>query len=211
MSHEHMDEQIRYIINQAEEQEQINSQNIYEGVTIDDKYYEFHEVGFFDDKMKLYIPTSFFDMPAELAAMKYPSSDRPQIIKTDDTGSINITLNLIPNNIEDEQIPVVKEGVKVFLSRTNPSYLFLEEGVKTIEEKTVSFFEFKSPTLDNPLFNLMFFVELEHNVIMGVFNCLYREHMAWRPIAQQIIESVRIGADPLAADAKATGGTSNGR
>lgn len=192
MALEHMDEQIRYIINQAEEQEELNSQNIYEGITINDEHYDFHDVSFFDDKLTMHVPTSFVDMPAELAALKYPSSDRPRIIKTDSTGSVNITLNLISNNIEDEHILQVKDGIKTILQKLNPSYLFMEEGIETIDEKSIGFFEFKSPTLDDSLFNLMFFVELEHKIVMGVFNCGFSDYMAWRPIARQIMQSVRI-------------------
>jgi len=189
---EYADEQIRRVINQVEEQEQINNQNIYEGITVTDKYYKFQEMVFFDDTLKIQIPTNFIDMPDEVARLKYPFSARPQIIKTDDTGSLNIILNLVPKNIKDQEIPAVKEGIKELFKRLNPSYLFLEEGVETIEEKTVGFFEFKSPTFDDPLFNLMFFVELNHNVIMGVFNCPYSQHIAWRPIARQIMQSIRI-------------------
>ena len=189
---EYADERIRRVINQAEEQEQIDSQNIYEGITVMDKYYEFKERGLFDNTLKIQIPTNFIDMPDEIARVKYPSSDRPQIIKTDDTGSVNITTNLVPQNIEDQQIPEVKEGIKEILKRLNPSYLFLEEGVETIEEKTVGFFEFKSPTVDDPLFNVMFFIKLNHNVMIGIFNCPYSQHRAWRPIARQIMQSIRI-------------------
>ncbi|SEJ89357.1 hypothetical protein SAMN05660742_12238 [Propionispira arboris] len=189
---EYADEQIRYVINQVEEQEKIQSQNIYEGITVMDKYYEFKELDFFDDTLKIQIPTNFIDMPDEFARLKYPSSDRPQIIKTDDMGSINITMNLISQTIKDQEIPAVKEAMKDLLKRLNPSYLFLEEGVETIEEKPVGFFEFKSPTLGDALFNIMFFIELNHNVMMGVFNCPYSQHRAWRPIARQIMQSMRI-------------------
>ena len=188
---EYADEQIRRVINQVEEQEQINNQNIYEGITVTDKYYKFQEMVFFDDTLKIQIPTNFIDMPDEVARLKYPFSARPQIIKTDDTGSLNIILNLVPKNIKDQEIPAVKEGIKELFKRLNPSYLFLEEGVETIEEKTVGFFEFKSPTFDDPLFNLMFFIELNHNVMMGVVNCPYSQHVAWRPIARQIMQSMR--------------------
>lgn len=195
MSREYVDEQIRYVINQVEEDERFNSQNIYEGIIINENHYEFQEVTFFEDKLKLHIPTIFVDMPAQLVQFKYPSSDRPQIIKTDDTGSINITLNRIPNSISDEQLPEIKEEIKSILQRLNPSYLFYDEGVEIIEEKLVSFFEFKNPTLDGALFNLMFFIELEHDVIMGVFNCPFSQHRPWSPIARQIMQSVRVCCD----------------
>lgn len=192
MSERYLDERIRNAINQAEEQEKINSQSIYEGITVKDRYYEFAETSFFEDKLKMYIPTNFFDMPPAVARIKYPSGDRPKIIKTEDTGSINITLNLLANNVCEDQIAEVKDGLKVILKRLNPSYLFFEEGVEIIEKKPIGYFEFKSPTLDKPLFNFMFITNLERNVILGTFSCPYEDYRPWHPIARQIMQSVRV-------------------
>ncbi|WP_371367063.1 hypothetical protein SRRS_11760 [Sporomusa rhizae] len=207
MGKSYLDERIRSVINQAEEQERINSQSIYEGITINGRYYEFQEMAFFDDQFKIQMPTAFFDMPLNLARIKYPSGDRPQIIRTEDTGSINITLNRITNNVCEDQIPEVKDGLKTILKRLNPSYLFFEEGVETVNEKQVGFFEFKSPTLDKPLFNLMFVVTLDRDVILGVFNCPYEDYREWRPIARQIMESIQvIPQQGNAAECLGTGG-----
>ncbi|SFL77185.1 hypothetical protein [Pelosinus propionicus] len=172
--------------------ERITSQNIYESITIHGRYYEFQELTFFEDKLKMRLPSAFLDMAPDLAKIKYPSSDRPQIIKTEDTGSITVTLNLIQNNIGDDHIREVKDGVKNILKRLNPSYLFYEEGVEMIEEKSIGFFEFKSPTLDESLFNLMFFVEINKNLMMGTFSCPYREYKEWRMVARQMMQSVRV-------------------
>lgn len=189
---EYADEQIRRAINQAKEQEQIQNQNIYEGITINDRPYEFQAKEFFDESLSMYIPTNFVDMPDELVKLKYPSSDRPKVILTDPMGAIDITFTLLAKNIEDAQIPEVKAGMKRFFQKLNPSYLFFEEGVEIIDGKTIAFFEFKSPTLTEPLFNVMFFVEIGHNAIMGCFNCPYDEYLLWQPVVRQMIQSVRI-------------------
>ncbi|MBU2703397.1 hypothetical protein Ga0466249_004542 [Sporomusaceae bacterium BoRhaA] len=187
-----MDEQIRRVINQIEEQEALSNQNIYEGVTVNNQYYEFEERSFFDDQLKIYMPMVFEDMSPEFARIKYPSEDRPQVIKTDSTGGINITLSCIPNGIEDNDILEVKDGVKAILRKLNPCYLFIEDGVETVEEKTVGFIEFKSPTLGQPLYQLRFFLEMDGNVMMGIFSCQFDDYAAWRPLAQQIMKSVRV-------------------
>lgn len=192
MAGDYLDEKIRNTINQMEEQKKFNTQSIYEGITIQDRYYEFQEMSFFKESVHLYLPTAFFDMPEELAKIKYLSSERPKIIKTEDTGSVNITLNLIPNNVCDDQILQVKNGLKTILKRLNPSYLFLEEGVEIIQEKSVGFFEFKSQALDTAVFNLMFFAAIERDVLMGTFNCSYEDYREWRPIAHQIMHSLRV-------------------
>lgn len=196
MARQYMDEAIRAIINEVEEQEAINSQNIYEGVTINGRRYEFGETAFFNGRMKLYLPNDFTDMPEKTAKIKYPSSDRPQIIKSNEQGSVNITLNLIPNAVNDDQVEEIKDGIKFILKRLNPSYLFFEEGLEIIGEKSIGFFEFKSPALDVPLFNLMFFTVIETDIMHGVFNCSFEEYEPWRPVARQIMSSVRIMPEP---------------
>jgi len=192
MTREYMDEQIRYIINQAEE-EAPKDQNIYQGVIINDRPYEFQEKGFFDENLKIHIPTSFVDMPAELVKLKYPSSDRPQIILTDTNGASDISFSLIPNNIKDAQIVEVKAGMKAIFQKLNPSYLFFEEGIEEVDGKTIGFFEFKSPTLTEPLFNVMFFVEIDGDIIMGCFNCPYEEYLLWQPLVGQMLKSMQFG------------------
>lgn len=203
---EYADEQIRYVINQVEAEERYNSQNIYEGITIQEKQYEFQEMGFFDDKLKMQIPTNFVDMPLELAAIKYPASDRPQIIKTDENGSINITMNLLPHKIGDENIPKLKEGIEGVIKTLHPTYLFFEDGVETVSEKTIGFFEFKSSTRDTSLFNVMFILEFEHKILLENFSCSYGEYLPWRPIARQIMQSIRVCSNQQAADIQTKGG-----
>ncbi|MDR1702241.1 MAG: hypothetical protein LBR56_05655 [Sporomusaceae bacterium] len=55
----------------------------------------------------------------------------------------------------------------------------LEEGVEEIGEKKIGFFEFKNPSLDQTIFNLMFFTVGEKDLIHGVFNCTFEEHEPW--------------------------------
>jgi hypothetical protein len=191
---ENLDTKIRRAINCMEAQKRNSNINIYDGIVIDGRHYEFQGTSFFEDKIKLHVPTAFFDMPYDQARIKYPSSDRPQIIKTDDTGKVNITLSLIPNNnIYDNQISQTKDNIKSILKRINPSYLFFDEGVECIEGKSVGYFEFKSPAIDTTLFNLMFMAAINKNLLMGTFNCIYEEHLKWKHIAYQIMTSLKMG------------------
>jgi hypothetical protein len=142
--------------------------------------------------MKVHLPKGFGVMADELAKIKYPSSDRPQIIKSNGQGSVSIAFNRIAGSVSDEQVEEIKDGLKFILQRLNPSYLFFEEGVEDIGDRKIGFFEFKSPSLDQTIFNLMFFTVREKDLIHGVFNCTFEEHEPWRPIARQIMSSVRI-------------------
>lgn len=188
---EHMDEKILDFINEAE---RINAvQNICEEpIKIGKRYYEFEEKDFFDKKFKMYIPKDFEDMAENIKEIKYPSSNRPQIIKTDETGSINVTFSLIDNDLCEEWIEELKDGMKNIIKKTNPSNVFFTDGVEKVEDKNIGYFEFKSSALDDFIYNLMFLFELEGKTIMGTFCCLYSEHPDWRDIAFQMVKTIRV-------------------
>lgn len=188
---ENIDEKILDFINQAEKANE--PKNICEGpVKAGDRYYEFEEREFFDKKLKIYIPKDFDEMSESLRELKYPSSNRPQIIKTDETGSINITLNKIDNDLQEEWVKELTDTMKLIIKKTNPANVFFSDGVEIVDNKNIGYFEFKSSAIDGFIYNIMFFFELDGKTIMGTFCCLYKEYENWRDIAFQIIKTIRV-------------------
>lgn len=188
---EHMDEKIRKFLNEAEKEKAPG--NICEGpVKIGNRYYEFEEKAFFDERLKLYIPADFTDMPQNLKEIKYPSSQRPQVVKTDETGAVNITFSRIDSDLREEWVKELTDGMKSVLRKTNPSNVFYSDGIEKAGDKNIGYFEFKSPALDEFVYNLMFFFELEGKTVMGTFSCLYKDYESWRDIAFQIIKTIRV-------------------
>ena len=185
----HIDEDILKIINRTEQQEQ----NIGEGqVKIGNKNYEFEEVWFYNNRVSLLIPKDFEDMPQHQRELKYPSAQRPEIIKTDETGSINIMLNRIDSSLNEEQVKELKDGMKAIIKKVNPSNTFFTDGVEKVEDKNIGYFEFKSSALDTFVYNLMFFFELDGKTVMGTFCCRYDEYEDWREVSFQIMKTVRV-------------------
>jgi predicted RND superfamily exporter protein len=124
-----MDEKILEFINEREDAEE--PRNICEEpVKVGNRYYEFEETEFFHGKLKLYIPKDFEDMSQNLREIKYPSSQRPQIIKTDETGSVNITLNPIDNDLEEQWVKELTDGMKMIIKKTNPANVFFTDGIE---------------------------------------------------------------------------------
>ena len=89
-----VDEKILDFINEAEKRD-AKKDICSSPVKIGNRYYEFEEKEFFNEKLKIYIPKDFEDMPIESKKLKYPSESRPEIIKSNEEGSIAITLNII--------------------------------------------------------------------------------------------------------------------
>lgn len=188
---EYIDEKILEFINKAEKDMKVKS--IYEGpIKIGDKYYEFEEREFFEGELKVYIPNTFEEMAENLKELKYPSSNRPKIIQTDETGGINITFNPIDSELDEDSVEELKDGMKNIIKKLHPSNVFYTDGVEEVEGKNIGYFEFKSSAIDDFLYNIMFFFEFRGETMMGTFSCIYSDYQEWRDIGFQLMKSVRV-------------------
>lgn len=161
-------------------------------VKIGSRYYEFEEIKFFNEKLKIYIPKDFEDMPEADREFKYPSENRPDIIKCNEKGNTHITLKITDKTLDEEYLKKLKDEIKIMIRSTNPMNVFYEDGVLEVNFKNIGFVEFKSYTVDEPLCNLMFFFEFEGKALMGTFSCPYAEYEEWRDIAFQVIKNIRV-------------------
>lgn len=190
----YVDEKILDFINQA--QKELIEQNICEGpVKVGKKGYEFKESLFYDGKLSVYIPNEFIDMPENMKNIKYPSNQRPEIIKMDETGTTNIMLSRIDNQLDEDQVEDLKDAMKALLKKMNPSNVFFTDGVESIDGKNIAYFEFKSPAIDVAIYNLMFFLEFKGKTVMGTFCCIYDEYKNWRDIAFQVMKTIRVSKE----------------
>lgn len=185
------DEKILDFLNEVEKREA--RKDICNGpIKINERYYEFEETNFFDGKLKIYIPKDFEDMPLEARKLKYPSESRPEIIKSNDDGSMCITLNIINSKLDEEHVEEVKDLMKNFIRKINPANIFYKDGLLEVNSKNVGFFEFKSYAVDDSLYNISFFLEFESKTFMGTFSCPYNECKEWRDVAFQFIKTIKI-------------------
>jgi hypothetical protein len=185
------DEKILDFLNEVEKREA--KKDICNGqVKIGNRYYEFEEKEFFYEKLKIYIPKDFEDMPIEARKLKYPSESRPEIIKSNEDGSIAITLNIIDSPLDEERVGELKDGMKMIIKKTNPANVFYEDGIVEVASKNIGYFEFKSSAIDDFIYNLMFFLEFEEKTLMGTFSCLYKDYKDWRDVAFKVVNTVRV-------------------
>ncbi|AGX44150.1 hypothetical protein [Clostridium saccharobutylicum] len=187
---ERVDEKILDFINESEKREA--KKDICKGpVKIGERYYEFEEKDFFDKKLKIWIPNDFEEMSEEARKFKYPSENRPEIIKCNEDGSIVITLNIIDSPLDEECVGELKDGMKMIIRKTNPSNVFYDDGIIEVNSKNIGFFEFKSSAIDDYIYNLMFFLEFEGKTLMGTFSCIHNECKEWRDVVFQIIRNIK--------------------
>lgn len=185
------DEKILDFINAVEKMEA--RRDIKNGpIKIGNRYYEFEEKDFFDEKLKMYIPKDFEDMQLETSELKYTAENMPDIIKCNEKEDTCITLKIIDKPLDEEHVEKLKDGMKESVKNTNPINSFYEDGVLEVDSKNIGFFEFKSYIVDGALCSLMLFLELEGKALIGTFSCPYMEYGEWRDIAFQIIKTIRV-------------------
>lgn len=161
-------------------------------VRIGERYYEFVEESFFEQKITMWIPKDFTDMPLQMSKLKYPYEQRPQIIKTDETGATNITLSQIDQDMQDDEewVKELTDGMKGMIKRANPSHVFYTDGLEEVNGKPVGYFNFKSAALDGYIYHVMFFFALEGKIMMGTFSCIYQDYTDWHDVALQMIRTI---------------------
>lgn len=158
------------------------------GMYVKDRLIHFKETQVLDDKVSVILPEGFTDMPYEIAKMKYPSEQRPQIIKTSDDGTVNFTFSLYDVDFNENQIEDALGQFKGVIRKVNPAFIFYDFTVET--EKALGWFDFKSYGLDEQIYNVVYLTPIEGKLMHGIFNCLYRDILEWKEAVRQIMMSV---------------------
>lgn len=145
-----------------------------------------------NDKVELKVPKEFDIMSEELMKMKYPSERRPTLVYSNESGGINVALNLTQNQASQELIPAYKDNFVKTFKNLYPSAEFKDSGVKTINGRKVGYLELVTPAIDTEIYNLMFFTDLDGKLLLCTFNCTKKSIDEWTPTAKEIMNSLKI-------------------
>ncbi|MBG9795702.1 hypothetical protein ABD76_25875 [Paenibacillus dendritiformis] len=158
------------------------------------------------------VPASFTEMPEAYAKIKYPSERRPKLIYTNDTLTVNVTVNPTANRLFDDEMEVYQAELLKLLKRMQPNASWLSDGVFALGEvepegqhpqewpvqtdqqgkKRVGYYEFIAPGMDGNMYNLTFFMAWEEKGLFFGVNCMEKEMKLWRPIAHGMMASLQV-------------------
>lgn len=164
--------------------------DIYSGIFIREELFEFERQILFEGKMCLMLPKKFIDMPVEAAKVKYPMEQRPQIIKTNETGDVNFSFSLLDEKLQDNQVEKVKDSLIRLLKQAYPANTFYESNIEEQNHRVIGWFDFKSHGFDQKLYNFMYLLPIEGKFLHGTFNCALSEVDLWKPVVLQVIQSI---------------------
>lgn len=164
--------------------------DINNGFYIREKLITFSEQEILEGSIRVQLPESFTDMPSEYVKLKYPSEQRPPVIKSNEQGDINFTFNLLPVPVPKEHTPEFRDQMQQVIKRYQPVNVFYETGEILTASGKAYWFDYKSHGIDEQLYNLVYFISTESQVLHGVFNCPMKEAQIWKRIVMEVIKSI---------------------
>jgi len=179
------------IIAQRKAREREKHKKLAEGMYVKDTLFTFKRIPLLDETISIVLPDSFVDLPKDMADVKYPYLNRPQIIKTSLDTRVNYCINYFPKErLLPNQTLQVAQQVRTLAQHANPALQFSELEKMENTHFATYWYDFKSFTLDGQLYNIAFFCSVYEALMHGLFNCPYEEKQEWQPIAFQMIEAV---------------------
>ena len=145
-----------------------------------------------NDQVELKVPKDFEIMNEEMMKVKYPSERRPNLVYTNKSGGINVALNLTKNKASQDLILPYKDNFVNTFKNMYTSAEWKASGVKEINGRKVGFLELITPAVDTKIYNLMFFTDLNGQLLLCTFNCTEKSITEWEPTAKEIMQSLKI-------------------
>jgi hypothetical protein len=145
----------------------------------------------FNGEVTVYLPEQFKDLSEMAAQEKYPSINRPQVIKANSENTANFTFSLLEENSFD--FPMTAEFIWEEIDRIFPRNVLYDTGIVKSEDLETLWLEYKSFSVEKEVYNILFIVKSKgKNFIVGTFNCPFISYDIWKPCVLEIINNIMI-------------------
>ena len=156
-------------------------------VWLGDTRYQLQPESLFEGKINIFLPAGFMDLPDETAQVKYPSGNRPHIIKTNAEQTVNFTFQFVGEIGFPLSIPVLSDEI----NRSFPCSVIYDTGTFINKDLEIIWLEYKSFSIEKEVYNLLFpIMTNDAGLILGSFNCPFTSYDIWKPCVLQIIKSI---------------------
>lgn len=165
-------------------------QSLEEGYCILGRLETFSKEKYFEGLISAYVPDSFINMPDEVKEIKYPTNFRPDIIKTNLSGDIDLSFSLL-TNVEKIDVEVMAVDFMNLLRKSHKgiklgdlNYLSKEGFIE------MRYFDFTLMGVDERLYHLIAMGEINKKVLQVTFNCRENDIYEWQRVVMDIFGSI---------------------
>ena len=163
-----------------------------EGYYVSAKLETFTKAPYFNDTVSIYTPSSFIDMPDEIKEIKYPTNFRPEIIKTNLAGDINLSFSLLEEGDNADVETLASDFVNI-LSKAHKGIKFLDSR-KLNKEGCIEMycFDFILPGIDEKIYHMIGMGKAGKKIIQTIFNCSESSANAWKKAVTDIFQNIEL-------------------
>ena len=168
-----------------------------EAMSLDTRYYiegrleTFIKEQYFDKLLSIYTPNSFIDMPKEIREIKYPNNFRPEIIKTNLVGDVNLSISLLKVS-EDTEIKTLVTDFKNLLSKAHTGIKFLEYDEFENEDCVKMYcFDFIISGIDERIYHKTGLGKIGRETVQVMFNCREPLSWTWKKAVNDILQNIK--------------------
>lgn len=157
-----------------------------------------------NSRIEIAIPANFSSMPDELIKIKYPASNYPStnsaqprnvFLKSPESKKLNAKVKSYLEVYLFEELGANPENLSFYLTLHKSPYadsIIIDNGLKDIDGKKVGFLEVISTKNDVESYILLFFTDLDNQLLRFIFFYEENEINEYRKIALEMMNSLKI-------------------
>lgn len=140
--------------------------------------------------LQLLVPDGFALMGESMLVTKYPSGNRPTIVFTNQSGSINVIVNHTPNRVSPKQLRQLHQQLDSSIRQTIPPSAWRFSGFQHHNGREWIQLEFTSSAIDTNISNIMVATSLDNRMLAVSFNVTQELEREWQNAGREIINSL---------------------
>ena len=143
--------------------------------------------------LSLLLPSGFEPMSEQMLQTKYPGANRPTLVYTNSTGSINIAINHTQNAVQPSQLKQLHQALDSATRKQVPDGNWRFSGFQTYSGTEWVQLEFLSEAADTRIENMMAATSVDGRMLVVSFNVTEELAGEWLPVGREIIQSLQVG------------------
>ena len=152
---------------------------------ISHSYIKVKKETFFNDRLIMFLPEKFINMPDELLRTKFMAEELPEYIKMTDNGELTMSLDVMEScNSVEVELDKSRQIIKTLY----PKGVIYEEG--RIGE-IGGWFDSKCFWEKDTYYKLYFIVEKNEIKVFGSFQCKFDKYDKWKPQILNILNQLK--------------------
>jgi hypothetical protein len=131
------------------------------------------------------LPSTFKEMPEKLAELKYPSKNRPQVIYSDESGSVSFGISK-KNKPDLVTLVEIKNAMLKGFSNFNP-----KSSKIIVDGYDAWLITFKSKAIDSDILNIQLITITDKDFVMATFNMASPDVEKYQVVGINSLSSIR--------------------